>query len=550
MRSVTTTLHTDLAKLRLETVAGSLARWSELVDADPCATFFQRPEWCLAWYEAYAGRFSPLVLAVQAGGELVGLASLAVESSTRRLVFTGDAMADYRDVVAPDPWREEVLDALMHLVGGRRFAEPFVVGYTQPESRTVPILGEARHRGWPRGISRSHPCNRFMFDADGENVRELLAKQSIRRHLNFYRKHGGLTLERIRDASRWDEVRQVFFDHHSLRQLAVGRRVSFTDPAKQAFFSALLRNAPEYVHFTVLLAGDRIVAEHFGFVSRGQILLGAPAFDPLEERRAPAQLLLALIAEQAAKEGLLGLDLTIGESSFKERFGNQTLQLPSIALYRSPVRFLLRRSRDAVVTQAKRQVMRHGGSDRWQEFVTRVSRAETASGRPSSLWWGGGAWQRTWAHPATPQVTPALRADQSPDLLHCVAPVGPTIELLHRVSSRRREGDALVTVQGGGGTVFAALVHEGDVGSDAAVPQGAAIRLLTQAKDRAAATVVLDAVAAIGTRAGLAAGAPITLVIDDGRDSPLARELLAGGWHPLAATDAAPAQPSTGEEVA
>ena len=484
MLPVTTATFTDLVQLRLEAETGVLARWSGLVDADRFATFFQRPEWCLAWYEAYAHRFSPLVLAVRVGDELVGVVSLAVEAGTQRLVFAGDTFADYRDVVAPDPWRAVVLNALMAIVRAGRFAEPFVIGYTQPESPTVPILLDARMPGWPHGLRRAHPCNRLIFDADGSSVRELLAKQYIRRHLNFYRKHGGLTMERIREPSRWEQVCQTFFDHHSLRQLAVGRPVSFTDPAKRAFFSSLVRTAPAHVHFTILQVGERIVAEHFGFVSRGYILLGAPAFDPLEERRSPAQLLLALIAADGAKEGAVGLDLTIGESSFKERFGNQTLQLPSIALYCSPIRYLLRRSRDAVVGLAKRQVMKRGGSDRWRHLVHRTSWDTEASGKAQKAWWSAAAWECAWIAPTGPPRV-AIRIDQSPDLLLCESSVGPTAELLHRVSNRRREGDTLVTVWQNGRTVFACLVQSSNPATGAR-PSSIAIRMLTRVSNHAA----------------------------------------------------------------
>src|SRR5712691_11771470 len=87
-----------LADLEKELERPPLNRWEALLEADPTATLFQSPVWCMPWYRSYDD-FTPCVLIMTRAGELVGVVPLAVEGSSGRLTFAGDNMADYRDIV-------------------------------------------------------------------------------------------------------------------------------------------------------------------------------------------------------------------------------------------------------------------------------------------------------------------------------------------------------------------------------------------------------------------------------------------------------------------
>src|ERR1041385_7205451 len=96
----------DLAALEQALSQGPLMSWDDLLNADPYGTFLQGPVWAMPWYRAYAQSFRPLILVIERDGALVGLVPLAVETSTGRLVFAGDQMADYRDILALPGCRE------------------------------------------------------------------------------------------------------------------------------------------------------------------------------------------------------------------------------------------------------------------------------------------------------------------------------------------------------------------------------------------------------------------------------------------------------------
>lgn len=75
----------------------------------------------LPWYRAYDTTFQPYVLAVIDGGELVGVAPMAVERETGRIAFAGDGMADYRDIVAKPSYREQVVTEFLKMYRDGRF---------------------------------------------------------------------------------------------------------------------------------------------------------------------------------------------------------------------------------------------------------------------------------------------------------------------------------------------------------------------------------------------------------------------------------------------
>ena len=208
--------------------------------------------------------------------------------------------------------------------------------------------------GWETGIwaiPRSHPCWRLSLQ--DPLVEQPIRKESVRRHLNHYRRQGGAHLHRVIEAERWQDVRSVFFEHHTARQLRAGRAAPFQDPQKRAFLDALFAQAGASVHFTILTVAGRAIAQHYGFVWRDVLYWGAPAFDPLEQKHSPGQLLLALLCQHARESHLHSIDFTLGEEDFKRRFGNECVQLPSVDLYGQAPRFLLRKVRDRSVSTLK-----------------------------------------------------------------------------------------------------------------------------------------------------------------------------------------------------
>src|SRR3954469_11475885 len=101
---------------------GLLDDWRRAVSADPLASLYQSPGWCMPWYRAYRDAYEPHVIVVRSHGSVVGVVPMAVDRQTGDLVFASDTMADYRDIVARPGYREAVVEHLVraYLAGGFR----------------------------------------------------------------------------------------------------------------------------------------------------------------------------------------------------------------------------------------------------------------------------------------------------------------------------------------------------------------------------------------------------------------------------------------------
>ena len=390
--TVKTRLVESLRELEAERAAtGALAAWEALADSDESANFFQSPAWCMDWYRCYADQFSPLVVVVTSGERLVGLVPLAIENSSKRLVFAGDNMADYRDVLAAEGHREDVVRELLGVYRAGGFQEGFRIGPTQPESETTRIilaLADTSATG-VRGILREHPCWRW-WPRDAEALKSGVKKKDVRKDLNHFGRQGAVSLRHVTTREDWDEIKQEFYDFHSLRQLQIARGVSFHDPRKRALFDSLFAHRPLAARVSALSVGGRVIAEHFWYVWREVLHWGASSIDIREENRSPGQVLLALLYQDAENAGIRGVDLTLGTGEVKRRFGNECVNLPSVDLYARERNYRARTLRDTAARRAKQLLTRTGKAYNWHQTARLASDLKDAAGRARELGLGRG----------------------------------------------------------------------------------------------------------------------------------------------------------------
>ena len=123
---------------------------------------------------------------------------------------------------------------------------------------------------------------------------------------------------------------------------------------------------------SVLYAGDRPVAAHFGLRSDSIVSWWFPAYDPDFGRYSPGLILLLKMAEGAAAAGLDQLDLGKGHESYKQSFKSYDLDIAEGWVERLAVATLLRRAqrtpprmlRDFVVSHPSVRRAARGARDR------------------------------------------------------------------------------------------------------------------------------------------------------------------------------------------
>jgi CelD/BcsL family acetyltransferase involved in cellulose biosynthesis len=390
------------------------------------ASFYQGPIWTLPWYRAYAGSFDPLVLTLEAEGQLLGVVPLAVERRRRRLAFAGDVMADYRDVVALPGHREDVIRALLRLCRARGEARFFRIGPTLPESNTAEIAMRICASENVRAIYRKHLGWRWLA-AEAKDKPDPLKKRAVRYSLNYLRRTGAVAAEVICSRERWDEASDEFFVQHSLRQLYGNRPISFDDAQKRRFFHDMFETPLS--HVTVLTVNGKAIAGHYGYRWKDVLYWAAPWFDFREQQYSPGLLLVLLTMKRAEEWGLTAFDLTEGEGYLKERFSTNCVPLSIVELYSRRSRYLRRRARDRTVRATRRLLRLLGSESAWRGWARpalagSANVVRTAAGmRPRQAFRYVSAVLRGWR----PSRTITLRAPDNETLTQ--APLAPGHEI-------------------------------------------------------------------------------------------------------------------------
>lgn len=134
------------------------------------------------------------------------------------------------------------------------------------------------------------------------------------------------------------EVGRVRFEAHSpekalLRQCMEWKSAQYRRNRWRDVFSiGWVRDVVDRIHsfqepefagrLSILYAGDKVMAVHFGMRSETVWHYWFPAFDPAFAKYSPGVILLLKMAESAAASGIRTIDLGCGEHSYKERLMN------------------------------------------------------------------------------------------------------------------------------------------------------------------------------------------------------------------------------------
>ena len=188
---------------------------------------------------------------------------------------------------------------------------------------------------------RHQPCWRWFPPAP--------SKPSAQKFLNWYKRNGTVSFDVIESEPAWERFREAYYRQHSLRQIQAGRQTSFDDTRKAALYEQLFHSRDVQCHVTAFSLDGEMLAGHFGYVWRGVLLLGPPSIRLEDEQRSPAVILLSWIIQNAEQLGLAGFDLTIGESDFKKRLGNQCVELTMVEIHGRKRAYYAQEARDRAI---------------------------------------------------------------------------------------------------------------------------------------------------------------------------------------------------------
>lgn len=327
-----------------------IREWNRLAQRCPWASCFQRPDFAVTWYRAYAERFQP-VLAIDrdASGQLTGLLPLAIDTRGA-LSVAGEYQAEYQGWLCTPETGEIFMPEAIRLLR-LRFPTASLCFCHLPAGTPLgwAATGALAVRCTRRNVRR--PILRF---GDGSDIQRSLAKSGNKSRLRQLRRLGPVEFAKVTDPAEFGELMRQIADFQNARCLAVrGEEPFAVDPHKFNFHLAML-NTPGLLHVTTLRAGGRLLSAHLNVTRGREAQLGLISHDPLLAHYSPGKLHILFLARMLHEEGFEQLDLTPGGEAYKERFANDADAIDSLEIHPSAARRTIAQTLHLLRQSAKR----------------------------------------------------------------------------------------------------------------------------------------------------------------------------------------------------
>jgi CelD/BcsL family acetyltransferase involved in cellulose biosynthesis len=335
-------------------------QWNDLVLQMERPEVFYTCEWALAVQSAYQSSLSPLLFLGYEGGDLVGVASLAMDAMGESVGFLGATTGDYCEVVTHPQQRAEFIAAVLAELG--KLKARLVVLASVPEDSASPVALQAAGEKHGFHVYTRPSCLCVQVElGSAEQRREmkslLAGKKKLRRYLRTMEREGPVAFVHLRSPAQIQAALPEFINAHVARFRSRQRTSVLSTPERRFFLEELATrfSDSEIVTLSMLTIGDRPVAWNYGFQFHGSWFWYQPTFDSSQEENSPGQCLLSRIVTEACDMNRINLvDLGLGAEGYKNRFGNTTRQTLDVTMTKSRSRHLREIVRYRLATALKR----------------------------------------------------------------------------------------------------------------------------------------------------------------------------------------------------
>jgi CelD/BcsL family acetyltransferase involved in cellulose biosynthesis len=293
---------------------------------------FYTCEWALAMQAAYQKSLRPLLFLGYEGGDLVGVASLAIDNSGRNVSFLAANTGDYCDFLTMPPARALFVDAVFGEIAKLR-PRKLALANLPSDSETPAALQEAgKKHGVYVFLRPAYLCAQVQLGTSAQRKQlksDVSRKQMLKRKLRSLESAGTVSYAHLRSWSSIQPALQAFAAAHNARFIATGRRSSLATPERRHFLEDLARRFSDsgIVTLSILLLNDQPIAWNYGFQFCGSRFWYQPTFAGTWEEHSPGFCLLArMVIEACDMEDITMIDLGLGDEGYKARFANATRQ--------------------------------------------------------------------------------------------------------------------------------------------------------------------------------------------------------------------------------
>jgi CelD/BcsL family acetyltransferase involved in cellulose biosynthesis len=285
-------------------------------------------EWLYAWWTHLRGRRRLHLVAVRRGGELLGLAPLALRPGPLRwllprleMLGTGVVGSDYLDLIVRRDAGAEVRAALAdHLaaLGSVLDMRQLPARDSQGES----LAATLKARGWRLARRDTDVCP--FASLAGHTWDSFLAtlcyahRANVRKRIRKLRERGAI-FEVVESEERRPLALSALFRLHRARWDAQGGSQAFDSPAVFAFHHEVTRHFLErgWLRLCVLRLEGEPVAALYGICYGGRFYYYQTGFDPRHASASVGLVTLALAIRGAIEEGARELDMLHGGEPYK-----------------------------------------------------------------------------------------------------------------------------------------------------------------------------------------------------------------------------------------
>jgi len=338
----------EVRVLEGEEIREARSDWIALLP-DARWAFFLRPEWCHLTWEAFApGARNRLHVALD-DGRVMGILPTSTHRMNRFGLFLpvtegfAGARGDYSTPICGHPPRRDVVRALLDSALDSARDSGTLILSNLPVETGVPTLVDEflSERGLLYQRREAHtswmPVPQTIAEAEAGMKKKL--RTDVRRQIRRLEEAVGPI--RLHVVTHRDEARALLpdmFEMHDRRWLAIGVPRTFSDPAARGHYEKMVAELwDQGIHFSVLYAGDRAVAFHFGMVCAGFLLYYKPTFDPELQAYSPGKIHLRFLLDDAVARGLRGIDFLQGAEGYKQDWTSQETECVSFLIRTRPL---------------------------------------------------------------------------------------------------------------------------------------------------------------------------------------------------------------------
>jgi CelD/BcsL family acetyltransferase involved in cellulose biosynthesis len=319
--------------------------WNQVFDASGTRNIFLSWDWCFYWWKHFGEDKKLLILLVEEGGSVIGIAPLMLVKGRLRtfwmpvVQFIGSDVADYSDFLIL-PNRKAALSEIWAYLRTR-------LRWGMWELRK--ISGDSGNLRFLRNIlsESNYPLTNSLFcyspiaqlQGTWETYYKSISKglrQDIRTSLNKLSKKGQVNFEIYRGTPGEELFNRIFEIHRKRQVNKVGKSI-FEAAAKRKFISDICATFGKrgWLYIPVLKLDQAIISYALGFNYRGIIYYWITAFDPDFAKASPGKLLIKYILENSFQDNQTEFDFMSGEESYKLRWSTTKRAVFELYVYSS-----------------------------------------------------------------------------------------------------------------------------------------------------------------------------------------------------------------------